>query len=162
MRSESPTRLYHHIDLLVAAGLIEIVHRVRRRGAELRRFRAVAAKYTLDGSLLDLGAAPTAGADLGAMARGVLADTLRALDDGLAAGRVAPGNPGRGLVLQNRLLRLSTNGVRALARELPGWLDRFEQRHSTPRGRPFRLTAAAFPEVTSASGGTPRSPKSKE
>jgi DNA-binding transcriptional ArsR family regulator len=38
------TRLYHHVDLLLGAGVIEVTRLVRRRGAEERFYRATARK----------------------------------------------------------------------------------------------------------------------
>lgn len=141
------TRLYHHVDLLLETGLIEVVSRVRRRGAEERRFRAVAASYTLDGSLLDLTPGPDGGtAEFLALAKGVLGGALEALTEGLGTGRITPGAAGRGLILQDRALRLSAAGFQALARELPLWLDEFCRRHRGKAPGSYRLAIAAFPD----------------
>ncbi|MDX2060241.1 MAG: helix-turn-helix domain-containing protein [Gemmatimonadales bacterium] len=140
------TRLYHHVDLLLETGLIEVVSRIRRRGAEERRFRAVAARYTLAGSLLEMTPGPDGGAaEMLALGKGILGGALEALTDGLAAGRIVPGRPGLGLILQDRTVRMSAAAFQALAEELPAWLDEFSRRHRTPRGAPYRVVIASFP-----------------
>jgi DNA-binding transcriptional ArsR family regulator len=142
------TRLYHHIDLLLEAGLVEVTHRIRRRGAEERRFRAVARRYTLDGSLLDVAPGPDSTVqNLIAMSRGILGGALDAVVEGLEQAHIEPGKSGRGLVLQGRTLRLSPAGFEALAAELPAWLDEFALRHRPSKGGDYRLVVAAFPST---------------
>lgn len=141
-----PTRLYHHIDLLLEAGLIEVVERVRRGGAEERRFRAAARSYSLDGSLLALGEGTDASTKgLLELGRSVLGGALAELGHGLESGRVDPGTKGKGLVLESRLLVLSPAGFERLAKELPAWIDAFAKRHRSSDGAPIRLALGAFP-----------------
>lgn len=140
------TRLYHHMDLLLDAGLIEITRRVPRRGAEERFYRAKARHYRLDGSLLDLAPDPTRSTEsFVELARSTLGGALNQLVDGLRSGRVVPARRGHGLLLETRNLRLSAAGFAALATELPRWLDDFTRRYGTTRGREFHVTLAGFP-----------------
>lgn len=140
------TRLYHHVDLLLAAGLIAVTRRVRRRGVEERFYRAVARAYTVNRNLLTIAPDADRSADgLVDLARSVLGGALEALSRGLRAGRVAPSRPGRGMILEDRSLRLSRDGFQALARELPAWLDRFARQHGAARGAPYQLALAVFP-----------------
>lgn len=140
------TRLYHHVDLLLEAGLIEVASQVRRRGAVERRFRATAGRFTLDKSLLEMSPGPDQSAEeLVALGRGILEAAREDLLEGFKAGRVRPGEKGRGLLLQDRLMRLSAEGFARLARELPALLDALEAKHGAPRGPALRLALAAFP-----------------
>jgi hypothetical protein len=83
------------------------------------------------------------------LARSVLGGALEQLTQGLKNGRVAPGERGRGLVLEDRTLRLSASGFAALAKELPAWLERFNRKHGTARGKEYRLALALFPATDS-------------
>jgi DNA-binding transcriptional ArsR family regulator len=151
------TRLYHHVDLLHEAELIEITRRVKRRGGEERYYRAVARQYRLDDSLLSF--ASTDGRsteELERLARTVLGSALEELTEGLRKGQVE-GKPGQSLLLENREMRLSAKGRAALAKELPAWLDDFARRYASPRGGAYRLALAAFPaRRADATGASPR------
>lgn len=140
------TRLYHHVELLLETGLIEVARRVRRRGAEERIYRATAREYQLDGSLLELDAGGgRSSEDLIQLGRSVLGAALEELTEGIRSGQVSPGKRGRGVVLQEQILRLSPKAFEALSRELPAWLQGFERRYKAARGISYRLAIAVFP-----------------
>lgn len=140
------TRVYHHLDLLLEAGLIEVTRRVPRRGIEERIFRASARRYELAEDLFAPDAdAASSNATLEELARTVLVGGFETLVDGLRSGRVDPGAAGRGVLLQNRMLRITPAGFEALTRELPAWLDAFARRHRAPGSGGFRLALALFP-----------------
>jgi DNA-binding transcriptional ArsR family regulator len=140
------TRLYHHVDLLLEAGLIEVTRRVPRRGTEERFYRAMAREYRMDGSLLDMEAQRGNTAEsLVRLSRSVLGGALEDLSEGIREGRVAPGKRGKGVVLQEQHLTLSAKGFAALARELPAWLAAFAKAHDSTRGQNYRIVIAAFP-----------------
>src|ERR1041385_4253093 len=46
---QPPTRLYHHVDLLEKAGLIELVETRPKRGTVEKYFQAVACRFTMSG-----------------------------------------------------------------------------------------------------------------
>lgn len=48
---EKPTRLYHHVDALEAAGLIQLVHTRPKRGTLEKYFQAVARQFRADPSI---------------------------------------------------------------------------------------------------------------
>jgi len=140
------TRLYHHVDLLLEADLIEVSSQVRRRGALERRFRATARRFTLEKSLLEMGPGPDQSAEeLLALGRGILVGASNDLVEGFRTGRIRPGEQGRGLLLQDRLMRISAAGFERLARELPALLDAIEEEQGVARGPALRLALAAFP-----------------
>jgi DNA-binding transcriptional ArsR family regulator len=140
------TRLYHHVQLLLDAGLIEEAGRVRRRGVEERIYRAAAREFRMDGSLLEMDAGEGRSTEsLVKLARSVLGGALEQLTEGLRSGAVRPGRSGRGLILQEQELNLTAAGFEALAKELPLWLDQFVRRHGKKRGKKdYRLVFAAW------------------
>ncbi len=149
-----PTRLYHHVDLLLEAGLVHVARQVRRRGVEERVFRAVARQYTLAGNLLALSPRdPSGGERVLPLVRSVLGGALDEVVDGIKSGRVEPSKRGKGLVLESRTLRLSTGGFQSLADEFPAWIASFQRRHRSARSAPYRLVFAAFPKTTLARKG---------
>jgi DNA-binding transcriptional ArsR family regulator len=140
------TRLYHHIDLLLEADLIQVTRRVRRRGAEERFYRATAREYQLAGNLLELAPDRDRSVEgLIELGRSVLGGALEELTTGLREGAIVPGRQGRGFILQNRHTKLSAKAFNQLAKELPEWLDRFVERHGSTRGTDCRIAIAAFP-----------------
>ncbi len=147
------TRLYHHIDLLLKAELIDVVRQVPRRGLEERIFRASARRYELAEDLIAQDGDPEASsASLEELARTVLVGGFDDLVAGLQSGRVDPAAAGRGVLLQNRRLRITQAGFDALVRELPAWLDEFSRRHRARGLGGFRLALALFPAGKEADG----------
>lgn len=141
------TRLYHHVALLLEAGLIQEASRVRRRGVEERIYRATAREFRMDGSLLDMESdSGRSVEDLVKLSRSVLGTALEELTDAIRRGEVRPERPGKGVILQDRVLELTPAGFEALARELRGWIEAFARRQKPARGgRRYRLAFAVFP-----------------
>ena len=46
---QPPTRLYHHVDILERAGLIELVETRQKRGTTEKYYRAIANRFSLSG-----------------------------------------------------------------------------------------------------------------
>ena len=140
------TRLYHHVDLLLEAGLIEVTRQVRRRGVEERFLRAAALQYQLHGNLLAIGPGRArSGESMLSLARSVLGGALDDLIEGIKAGRVSPSKRGGGLLLEGRRFSLSADGFEALTEELPKWLENFLVRHRPTGAGEYRIVFAAFP-----------------
>lgn len=55
---EKPTRLYRHVDALLAAGLLQVVREQPKRGTVERTFRAVASRFEAAPSLFDEASQP--------------------------------------------------------------------------------------------------------
>jgi len=139
-------RLYHHIDLMLEAGVIEVTRRVRRRGTEERFLRAVAKDYRLDPGLFqeERGAGQSLEAliDVG---RSIFASVTQQLVDGARNGTIDPGKPGRGLFLNDRPLSLTPAGFGALTRELSAGVDAVVGRRVGGRKQRYRLVLVAYP-----------------
>lgn len=52
---ESPTKLYHHVDLLEKTGLIDLVETRQRRNLTEKYYRSVATEFMVDRRVLELG-----------------------------------------------------------------------------------------------------------
>lgn len=105
-----PTRLYHHVDQLLAAGLIRIVREEKRRAVAERFFQVVARRFAVSPSAF--GAEGEAAGERGKVAREALETLLIGADDGEGALRL----------LRTRV-RLSQAGRETLEAELARLLD---------------------------------------
>ena len=129
---EKPTRLYHHVEALVRAGVIELTETRPKRGTVERYYRAVATRFTVADSLLATGAKhqPASGPLSGMMTS--IFDSTR---DELARSAAKPppferdspwrgassGSPSRIAALRKKLTRLlSRHPRRSNQWEVPG------------------------------------------
>lgn len=98
---EPITKLYRHVDQLVAAGFLRVTSEQRRRGAMERSFEAVASRYVV---------APPIGEDGVAKGDAMVRD---ALEQVLASARKSQGPDGR-LHLMRARVRLTPEALRTL------------------------------------------------
>ncbi len=109
---EKPTRLYHHVDLLAQAGLIQLVETRRNRGTVEKYYRAAAGQYKLDyGRFEEPEAFPNALRSLQALSQTVFG---RPLPAGWALG-----SP----VFIHSRLHLPADKIAALQDQLLHWLE---------------------------------------
>ncbi len=80
------TRLYHHVDQLLAAGLIRVAREEKRRAVSERFFKAVARRFAVSPSAF--GADGDRAGERGRIAREYLEELLGAGDDGEGAFRL--------------------------------------------------------------------------
>ena len=140
------SRLYHHVDLLLDSGLIEVTRRVPRRGTEERWLRAAARDYTLDGSLFTMGPGRDRSLEALLEMSGSVFDTVtNELGDAIRRGVIDPARPARRVVLESRPLELGDEAYTALTRELPAWIDQFARRHRSGRPPRHRLVVVLYP-----------------
>jgi DNA-binding transcriptional ArsR family regulator len=110
---ENLTRLYRHVDALLAAGLIEVVGEKKKRGTVERSFKAVARRFEVDHALF------TRDDALAATAR----DILRAGEEELL-GALAAASADHEPPLAMRLhMQGSPERIRSLRRALEDWLE---------------------------------------
>jgi DNA-binding transcriptional ArsR family regulator len=81
-----PTRLYHHVDQLLAAGLIRVVREEKRRAVTERFFAAVARRFVVSPSAF--GAEGGAGGARGKVARANVEELIAGGDEGAGAFRL--------------------------------------------------------------------------
>jgi DNA-binding transcriptional ArsR family regulator len=150
---EPAGRLYHHLDLLLEAGLIEVVGRRQKRGTEQRTFRAVAKDYGVAESLFQFGSGNDetheALVELGQSTFHGLADDLAGA---ARAGRIDPRRPAGRVFLETQELRLSERDFTSLCDALDQWISEAKARGvGKGRGkRRYRLGAAFFPLAIAA------------
>jgi DNA-binding transcriptional ArsR family regulator len=142
----STPRLYHHIDLMLAAGVIEVTRRVPKRGTEERYLRATAKDYTLDRSLI-------AGAENGEQSVEALLDIVKTLFGSVQeeltrrarSGAIDPRTPARSVLVYDQALMLAPAGFKAIGREVPERLAAIAKRSSASRKGRHRIVMLAYP-----------------
>ena len=105
-----PTRLYHHVDQLLAAGLIRVAREEKRRAVTERYFETVARRFTVSPSAF--GAEGSAAGERGKVARANLEELLAGGDGGAGAFR-----------LMRSRVRLSEQGRERLEAGIAGLLE---------------------------------------
>lgn len=134
-----PSRVYHHVDVLERAGLIQVVETRQVRGTFEPRYRAVASIFQLGASISGArGAAGTSRAD----AWSVLGAAMTDLRD--AEGGEAPAPAPRALAARTRL-GLDAEDLAAFVAELEELFSRYESTDGDGRTA-YRLTLVGFPE----------------
>ncbi len=127
----APTRLYRHVDMLVAAGFLKAVAEVQRRGAVERTFAATATRITIG---------PGAFAEAG----GGVPQREALVREALETILVRPRDPG-GLVVLQAQVRLSPDSLERLQQEIADLLARFNDPDAPTGEVMVVLSAGAAP-----------------
>ncbi len=147
---DKPSRLYHHVAVLEDAGLLEITSTRKVRGTVEKHYRAVAARFEVDGSLLSSGRSPAhSDTEHTAMVTSLLSQTRTELlasyrrqqDGGGDAGGQKP-------FLARLLLRGSKEEVEALFGKIQAVVDECAARQATgdccDSGSQYAMTLAFY------------------
>ena len=139
---EHPTRLYHHVDMLARAGLLEFVGTKGKRGTTERYFRAAAPAFQVDRKVLECGA--KSAQDSSTYAQLFLAGfqaSLQEARESVAAGLIQPETKGRNALLYRRHLALGVSEQRQLTTRIREWLRQLRRRP----GARFGVALAVYP-----------------
>ena len=144
---ERATRLYHHVEALERAGLIELVRTRRVRGAVEKYYRPVAREFVVDRRLFAPGRGGRGGAAADAV-RAMMADILRTtgdeIDRAAAAGTLPLDDPARAEVARVHV-RTSDARVVALMARLRELLAEAQAADAEGGAADYRLTVAFYP-----------------
>jgi DNA-binding transcriptional ArsR family regulator len=149
---EKPTRLYHHLKALAAAGLIRKTRTRRNRGTLEAYYRAVACTIRADSSLFSPAGRPEASGSIGKAIDGMLDQTGNELRSLIASEGGASGLEEKGFVgfLEVHAPERDMKKLRADIERLVKGLQ--EDRRAPARGgkpagpdRRYRLTITLFP-----------------
>jgi len=144
-------RLYHHVDLLLEAGLIVVTRRIKKRGTEERRFRAVARDIVVDDRIFAV--SPPSDQDPGALVE-VSRAFFAGLGDDLAqaadAGAIVQTDPVRRVFLEQQELGLTAAQYQELCRTLDRWIDQAKGMSRPQAAARYRVAVTMFPLTTSA------------
>lgn len=140
---EKPTRLYHHMEALEAAGLVVLEKTRPNRGTVEKYYRAAGRKVQIDGSLL-ASSDPDALGEMRTLVTDPLEQTLADLRESLRDRRFerSPRHPRS--IIGRVPLALSAEDQDALHREVHALLEKWEARSEAGGAETTNLTIALF------------------
>jgi DNA-binding transcriptional ArsR family regulator len=118
----SQTRLYHHVKLLEARGLLRLAGTQVVSGIVERRYQLAARSYRLDRALTS---GPDRGAAVALLLDAAMTETRRQIMAGIAAGTIDPSRkePGRQVMIYRNRLRLGRDRIEPFKTRLQALLD---------------------------------------
>lgn len=144
--------LYHHVDVLLEAGLIQVTRRQKKRGTEERFLRAVARDITVDDDIFMFGAEPDRGVEaLLDLSKAMLQGLANELEAAARSGAVDPRRPGRRAFVEQQDLRLTEAEFEALCRRLDRWITAAKTKRRGSGQRDYRFGVLFFPAKTAPS-----------
>jgi predicted transcriptional regulator len=151
---EKPTRLYHHVDLLEKAGLIELVETRPNRGTLEKYYLTSARQFVVDHQLLRTAAGEDEAALEGQrLLINMLQTTLNEARHRFDPAAVAQKEQGQPVMLAQTELRLSPSQARVLMDRFCDWLESCCEAESEEADEPtYKLTLAMFPVRRGESG----------
>ena len=154
---EQPTRLYHHVDILEAAGLIKLVETKPKRGTVEKYYRSVARSFTVDRDLF--AARPQSDENVRAwldVFSGMFETTLTELRESVAAKLIQRDDPKHEARLSRNTFRASPAQIARLNEKIQQLIDECEEIDSEDGEVAYGLTIAFYPIVS------PKSRKGKQ
>jgi DNA-binding transcriptional ArsR family regulator len=119
---EKPTRLYHHVEALERAGLIELKETRQKRGTVERYYQAIGTKFTVAESVLSFAPGPAGAASPVAAVVASILDTTR--EEIARAAQACPGGDDQPPLVARALLSGRPERMKALRAELLDLLER--------------------------------------
>ncbi|MGB8645363.1 MAG: helix-turn-helix domain-containing protein [Anaerolineae bacterium] len=143
---EKPTKLYHHVELMEAVGLIKKVKSQKKRGTVETYYQAAAHSITLDPNLLTAGSASHESVEaLQALFTTLFESTLVALRASLQAGLIAPQNPHQKVALAGVRIEATAEQLADIHAKLKALLTAADKTEQKGGPLTYNLTVAFFP-----------------
>lgn len=143
---EKPTRLYHHVDQLEKAGLIELVETRPNRGTVEKYYCAVASQFRIDQDLLRVGK-HNISTEMHAVLVNTLQDSLVDACDLFDPGAIVDDAPCCTMLMIRAQRNLTETQARKLVERIQACLQEIEQESATtdPTEQTYALTVAFYP-----------------
>jgi len=145
---ENPTKLYHHIQVLEALGLIELVKTEQKRGTTEKYFRAVASSFTINEELMT---GISQSADVREAFDSAISSIFTVTQDEIRASLSSklfdPSDksmPGR---ISRSVIRASPKQIAALSKKLNAWIKACEKADVKDGELAYSVMVAFFPTV---------------
>jgi len=154
---ENPTKLYHHVQVLEALGLIELIKTEQKRGTTEKYYRSIAESYAIDDQLMTGISQSPEGLDaFGSAIKSIFTVTQEELRASFAAKLFNPADkssPGR---VTRSFFRASPKQVEALNKKLNAWVNACEAANDKDGELAYSVMIAFYPV---ADQNKPRSKK---
>lgn len=143
---EKPTKLYHHVDTLHAAGLITLVETKKKRGTVEKYYEAVARRFVMDRQAVEVGVHGDGehGELEGIIARS-LDETLDEIRRSMAIGLIRSDDESGESVFIRSHLRMSPLQMTLLIEHLQDWIRECQGSHEPGGELEYGLTVAFYP-----------------
>jgi DNA-binding transcriptional ArsR family regulator len=143
---ENPTKLYHHVQVLEALGLIELVRTEQKRGTTEKYYHAIAESYTIDEQLMAGMAQSTEGLDtFDSAIKGIFAVTQDEIRASLAAKLFDPNDKLTSGRIIRSFFRASPKQIAALNKKLSAWVEACEAADDKDGELAYSFMVAFYP-----------------
>lgn len=149
---EKPTKLYHHVDTLEAAGLIKLVKTRRKRGTVEKYFEAVAERFVMDRRAVEVRAVTDdEQGKLETIISSSLDETLSEIRESMTTGLIrADDDSGESVFIRSHL-RMTPLQMSMLVERLQQWIRDCQSSHDPDAETEYGLTVAFYPTKVSRS-----------
>lgn len=145
---EQPTKLYHHVELLEKAGIIELVETRPKRGTVEKYYRAVAQSFTVD---RDLFTSRTEGDEtaksLISIVGSMFESTLAEMRESITAKLLRPGKKTPSRMTRN-IIRTTPANIEKLNQKITAIIEECDVLDSEEGEVAYGLTVAFYPIVS--------------
>lgn len=139
---EKPTRLYHHVDILVEAGLLRLVRTRKNRGTLEKYYQSISSEFTVDRRLLEMKRAPKSANEYESLFLGALEATLAEARHSVQSRRINRAGKERNAWLLCEQISAGGAGLANVVREFRRLQNALK---AAPEQRRYRITIAVFP-----------------
>ncbi len=141
---EKPTKLYHHFELMEAAGLIQKVKTQKKRGTVETYYQATAEDFTLDPNLFTAASPSHESIEtLQSLFNSLFQSTLIALRSSLRAGLITPDDPNHTAMLAGVHIEATPAQLAKIRAKLQELSEVVDKANGGPLS--YNLTVAFFP-----------------
>lgn len=143
---EKPTKLYHHVDTLEAAGLIKLVKTKRKRGTVEKYFEAVAERFVMDRAAVEVRAVTDdEQGRLETIISSSLDETLSEIRESMGTGLIRADDDSGESVFVRSHLRMTPLQMSVLVDRLQEWIRDCQGSHDPDAEMEYGLTVAFYP-----------------
>jgi|SRR5579871_409875 len=149
---EPPTRLYHHVAALEAAGLIEQVEERRKRGTVERYYQPIAQEFVVDPRLFAAGATDASARGVQDLFVNALEETLQEVQQGIGARLQQAGASSHAAMLGRMHVRGSQEQIQAILERLQALMQELRPAECAEGDVEYGLTVVYYPVAATAAG----------
>jgi DNA-binding transcriptional ArsR family regulator len=143
---EKPTKLYHHVDTLEAAGFIRLVKTQKKRGTVEKYYEAVAERFVMDRQAIEVRSRGDGEqAELETIIATSLDETLDEIRRAMATGLIRADDESGESVFIRSHLRMTPLHMTMLIERLQEWIRDCQGSHDPDAELEYGLTVAFYP-----------------
>jgi hypothetical protein len=141
---EKPTRLYHHVDALVNAGLLRLVRTKKNRGTTEKYYAAIAQEFIVDRGYLELThGTKNVTSKYGVLFLNALRATIQESKDSIAAGLIRPVKHERNAFIYRCRISVSKSEMQTIVKRIQRLVRSFPKKDQTEQQ--YACTIALYP-----------------